>query len=199
VSHLLLLFTTVTCNYSRIYNSVLQKFTEKRSKEGDMHGSKIAVYSDCDPEGYGKATSYRYHASRGGLMFIDSINLILQNSVTTGVVLPQCNYDGHRLFIMHLRHTARASCVVRSSSPAPVLCVTFHFQSPMQTAEHKTYSECSKCHCLMGPASLHLCPRFYKRHHQYSRTVEVKCRVLACPRLPGTHNLFIICTSANKF
>jgi hypothetical protein len=34
VSHLLLLFTTVTCNYSRIYNSVLQKFTEKKSKEG---------------------------------------------------------------------------------------------------------------------------------------------------------------------
>ena len=40
VSHLLLLFTTVTCNYSRIYNSVLQKFTEKRSKEGDMIEAK---------------------------------------------------------------------------------------------------------------------------------------------------------------
>ena len=48
MSHLLLLFTTVMCNYSRIYNSVLQKFTEKRSKEGDMHRTKIAVY--CDPQ-----------------------------------------------------------------------------------------------------------------------------------------------------
>ena len=48
VSHLLLLFTTVTCNYSRVYNSVSQKFTEKKKQDGEMHRSKIAVY--CDPQ-----------------------------------------------------------------------------------------------------------------------------------------------------
>ncbi len=48
VSHLSLLFTTVTCNYSRVCNSVFQKFTEKKKQDGEMHRSKIAVY--CDPE-----------------------------------------------------------------------------------------------------------------------------------------------------
>ena len=44
VSHLLLLFTTVTCNYSRIYNSVLQKFTEKKKQDGEMHRKAKSLY-----------------------------------------------------------------------------------------------------------------------------------------------------------
>ncbi len=43
VSHLLLLFTTIICKYSRIYNSVSQKFTVKKEQDGEMHRSKIAV------------------------------------------------------------------------------------------------------------------------------------------------------------